>query len=226
MPLMLKDATCVAKSDKTFARGNWREWLAPGAIVALALALRFYRLDAQSLWYDEGWSVHLAQGSLGQLLAQASSDGHTHPPGYYILLLLWTRLFGGSVFAVRSLSVVIGAATVWAIYHLGCELFDHVAGFVAAVFLALAPAHAVYSQEARMYVLLGLCYAVLLRLFYRYALRREAWMRRDWLLLIAAEATAVYTHYFAFIALASLAIWMLVYLMAQVKRSGLYPLLH
>jgi hypothetical protein len=49
-------------------------------------------------------------------------------------------------------------------------------------------------------------------------------MRRDWLLLIAAEATAVYTHYFAFIALASLAIWMLVYLMAQAKRSGLYPL--
>ncbi len=224
MPLMLKDATCVAKSDKTFARGNWREWLAPGAIVALALALRFYRLDAQSLWYDEGWSVHLAQGSLGQLLAQASSDGHTHPPGYYILLLLWTRLFGGSVFAVRSLSVVIGAATVWATYRLGRELFDRVAGLAAATLLALAPAHAVYSQEARMYVLLGLCYAVVLRLFYRYALRREAWMRRDWLLLVVAEIAAVYAHYFAFMALASLAIWMLACLIVQAGRNGLRPL--
>lgn len=55
--------------------------LAPFLITALALALRLYRIDAQSLWFDEGWSVHLAREPLSAALRQIAGEGHTHPPG-------------------------------------------------------------------------------------------------------------------------------------------------
>ena len=42
----------------------WCEWGVACAILLLALGLRFYRLDAQSLWNDEGTSVALAQRDL------------------------------------------------------------------------------------------------------------------------------------------------------------------
>ena len=42
--------------------------ISPAALLVLllAFALRVYRLDAQSLWYDEGLSVHLAALPLQQ----------------------------------------------------------------------------------------------------------------------------------------------------------------
>ncbi|GAH62911.1 unnamed protein product, partial [marine sediment metagenome] len=35
-----------------------RRWLVLAITLVLALALRIYRIDAQSIWYDEGWSIH------------------------------------------------------------------------------------------------------------------------------------------------------------------------
>ena len=204
-----------------------RSWVWPLALVlilALALVLRLWRIDAQSIWYDEGWSIHLAQGALSHALEQIGSEGHTHPPGYYLLLMGWVRLFGYSVLAARGLSALLGALTVWAIYRLGQTLFDRVTGLLSALLLAIAPAHVIYSQETRMYALLVLCLTGLLGLTYRYAARREAWSGRDWTALILLEIVAVYTHYFALFALLGMAGWLLVPLLAQARKGQVRPL--
>ena len=60
------------------------EWMALLGIMLLALALRLYRLDAQSLWNDEGTSVALAQRDLATITRNAADD--IHPPLYYYLL--------------------------------------------------------------------------------------------------------------------------------------------
>ena len=122
------------------------------AVIASAFALRVYRLDAQSLWYDEGFSAHVALGDFSGIFAYAGMD--LHPPLYHILLWLWTHLAGGSEFALRFLSVAAGVTTVALMYRLGTQLGGSQLGVVAAILAVANPFLVYYSQEARMYSLL------------------------------------------------------------------------
>ena len=80
------------------------------AILLLAAALRFYRLDVQSFWNDEGNSARIAERSLDLILEGA--EGDIHPPGYYLLLHYWRELCGQTEFALRAFSVGAGLALV------------------------------------------------------------------------------------------------------------------
>lgn len=120
------------------------------AILLLALGLRLYHLDAQSLWNDEGTSVALAQRDLVTIARHASHD--IHPPFYYFMLHGWVALAGTSEVAVRSLSAVAGVALVAGVWALGRRLVGPIAGSLAALLAAVAPFQVYYSQEARMYI--------------------------------------------------------------------------
>ncbi len=123
-------------------------------ILLLAALLRFYRLDAQSFWNDEGNSARLAERSVALILKGAAGD--IHPPGYYLALHAWRAVLGESEFALRSLSALCGLSIVVLVYALGRALFDAPVGLVAAFLAAVNPFQVYYSQEARMYALLAL----------------------------------------------------------------------
>jgi len=123
------------------------------ALLLLASFLRFYRLDAQSFWNDEGNSARIAERPVDLILEGA--EGDIHPPGYYLLLHAWRAAVGHSEFALRSLSVVAGLALVIFTYLLGRHLFDDTTGLIAASLAALSPFAIYYSQETRMYALLA-----------------------------------------------------------------------
>lgn len=123
------------------------------AILILAAALRFYRLDAQSLWNDEGTSARVAERSLSLITAAAIGD--IHPPLYYYALHLWRGLVGASELALRSLSAILGVLLVWLTYVLGRQLLDEASALIAALVAMLNPFQIYYSQEARMYMLLA-----------------------------------------------------------------------
>jgi mannosyltransferase len=123
------------------------------AILLLASFLRFYRLDAQSFWNDEGNSARIAERTIDLILEGAAGD--IHPPGYYLLLHYWRALLGQSEFALRSLSVVAGLALVVFTYLLGRHLFGEATGLTAAFLGAISPLAVYYSQETRMYALLA-----------------------------------------------------------------------
>jgi len=123
-------------------------------IFLLALALRLYWLDAQSLWNDEGTSVALAGRDLITITRNAAHD--IHPPLYYYLLHFWTILLGASEFAVRSLSAMTGTLLVALTFLLGRRLFSAEVGLVAALLSAVSPFQVYYSQETRMYILAAL----------------------------------------------------------------------
>ncbi|MCB0085132.1 MAG: hypothetical protein KDE47_29530, partial [Caldilineaceae bacterium] len=62
------------------------------ALILVAFALRVYRLDAQSLWYDEGVTAEIAQRTLGNLTSWTARD--IQPPLYYYFVWAWGRLAG------------------------------------------------------------------------------------------------------------------------------------
>ncbi len=134
-------------------RNGVREWLAVLAVLIIAAGLRFYRLDAQSFWNDEGNSARIAERSLTLITEGAAGD--IHPPLYYYLLHFWRGVFGASEFALRSLSAVLGVLLVWLTYLIARRVFTHGVGIAAALIAAINPFQIYYSQEARMYLLLA-----------------------------------------------------------------------
>ncbi len=68
------------------------------AIIFLSFALRVYRLDGQSLWYDEGVTAQVASQGLAELTLWTAGD--IQPPLYYYLLAGWLRPAGQSEWAL------------------------------------------------------------------------------------------------------------------------------
>jgi hypothetical protein len=181
-----------------------KPWLFLALILLLAVALRLYRIDAQSFWNDEGNSARLAERSVCLILEGA--EGDIHPPGYYLALHYWRTLLGHSETALRGLSALCGVALVACTYLLGRRLFaDQAVGLAAAALAALNPFQVYYAQEARMYAALAL-WAV-----------ASSWALAEWLpleprragrrwplaLYVLASAAGLWTHYaFPFVLLA------------------------
>jgi len=162
------------------------------AILALAAMLRFFQLDAQSFWNDEGTSARVAERSLP--LITAASIGDIHPPLYYYVLHFWRGVFGESEFTLRSLSAAFGVFLVWLIYLLGRQLFDEFTALAAASIAALNPFQVYYSQEARMYMMLAV-WATASTYFLVRCARQDSGRSVSFAGYVLTAAAGMYTHY-------------------------------
>ena len=174
-------------------------------LLLLAAGLRFYKLDSQSFWNDEGNSARLSERSIELIIAGTASD--IHPPLYYLMLRGWRELLGEHEFGLRSFSAFAGILVVAATAKLGKILFTTksqkrngegvlpwaLLSLAAVFWTAVNPALIYYSQETRMYSLLALL-AVLSTLFMFLWLRSRRWL---WAVVYVVTAVAgLYTHYF------------------------------
>ena len=168
-----------------------------GALVLVAVALRFPTLGDQSFWRDEAsTAIELDRSFGGAMRYLADYEGM--PPGYFALAWLWSQVFGLGEAGLRSLSAVFGVATVPAAWALARALQPQAAP-VAAGLVATSPLLVWYSQDARPYALLVFV-TTLMTLFWVRD-RRVAWG------FAAAGALAV--HYFAIFLIAPQAVVML-----------------
>lgn len=169
------------------------------SFVLLAFALRVFRLDAQSLWYDEAFSVYLAHFDLATIAARTATD--IQPPLYYFLLHFWIALAGDSEFALRFPSLIFGVLTIPLMYVTARRLFDGVTAQMAALIATLAPLYVWYAQEARMYTLIT--FLLLLSSYALWcALTASPHATRWWMVFTLANIAAAYTHYFALVVIA------------------------
>jgi hypothetical protein len=190
----------------------------------LALAVRLYRLDAQSLWNDEGTSVALALRNLGTIAGDASHD--IHPPLYYFMLHGWVRLFGTGEAAVRALSVIAGVGLVAGTWLYARRRGPRAAALAAVLLAALAPLQVYYSQEARMYAWVALWGLLSMLAFNRLLAALDEGRRRlAWSLwYVLATLAALYTHYYAvtlvFAQNAIALIWLLEHASARTRPAA------
>jgi len=170
-----------------------KRWAVAVGILLLAMLVRLWGLGAQSLWMDEAFSYLFA--TLPPDTAwQAIIVDAVHPPLYYVLLRLWLVLAGQSEFALRFPSVLAGGLTVALLLRAGrCWLDRRIARW-AALLMALNPFHIWYSQEARMYALLGLLALAVLMAFWQALHTRCPWA---WAALAGISGLAYVIHYFA-----------------------------
>jgi len=181
-----------------------RQRLAEGAvplgvvgILLLATVLRFWHLEARSLWFDEAFSVYVAQRSPGDILRLLRA-GDPHPPLHYLLLHVVIRLFGNGEVVVRAPSALASVGSVLLTFLLGRRLAGARVGLLASLLLALSPFHIASGREARMYPLLTL---LALGSIYALWLALEEEKRRHWITYTVTTLLALGTHHFAFLLL-------------------------
>jgi mannosyltransferase len=163
-------------------------WMLP--ILLLAFLLRMAYLNAQSMWWDEAFSVTISSMDLQSLLAEVLAD-RVHPPLYYLVLRVWLTL-GQGEFVVRALSTFLGILGVASMFRMADLVGDRRLAAVSAFALAISPMHIWYSQEARMYSLVVFL-TVLANYFFARLLRSGG--RRTWLGYAITTLLAVHTHY-------------------------------
>ena len=174
-------------------------WAILAGILLLALGLRLVNLSGRTLWYDEAFAVLFAEkgwGAMvdGTLTPVDGGSADVHPLLYYTTLNVWMEVFGQGAAAVRLYSVVIGVATVFAVFVLARDWFGDRTALVAAFITAVAPFHVQYSQEARMYALLALVLVLTTWTYWR------AWQRGQphyWLAFGVLAGVAMYVQQLA-----------------------------
>ncbi len=180
------------------------------AILLAALALRLWRLGADSLWYDETVTLFIAQEDLARLTAHTAGD--IHPPFYYYLQHVWLQVAGTGEFAAAFVSLFFGVLLTALVYRLAQDLTGRgTVALLASLLTAFSPYHLWYSQEVRMYTL-GACLGMGAGLvLWRWLQDARAHPERPGLRWPATyalvAALGLYTlYYFAFL-LAFLALW-------------------
>jgi hypothetical protein len=178
-------------------------------LIALTLAgaaLRFATLDVQSFWYDEAVTVGLVHIDFGGMLDHIPGSEST-PPLYYVVAWLWTRVFGFGEVGIRSLSALLGTASIPVFYLAARELTrSERAGIAVAALAAFNPLLVWYSQEARTYALLTLLGALSLYFFARLLRGVETRLLVWWSITSGLALTA---HYFAGFLVLPEAAWLL-----------------
>lgn len=181
------------------------------ALVALlALLPRLWRLDAQSLWLDEGstWAEVTGRTGKGWLTTLAELAGPTAGyPLYHVLLRAWVALAGDSEWALRAPSALAGALACGALAAAAREWhperrIDAAVWWVSA--LAIASPFALWqSQDAKAYSLAFAVGAAALWATIR------AWRRPTpgaWLLAAFLALLALFAHRLALFALVGTAL--------------------
>jgi len=163
------------------------------AVVAAACGLALFAYTRSDLWLDEALTVNIARLPLGDLRAALERDGA--PPLYYVLLHVWTGVFGDGDVAARSLSAVFAVGAVVACWFAARRCLGvHVAWLTLIVTMA-NPFMIRYATEARMYSLVILLVACGILAVPR-ALERPALGRLAVVSIVTAAL--VYTQYWAF----------------------------
>ena len=161
-------------------------------LLVAATVIRFLYLAGKPFWFDEGFSVEVARIRWSDFL-HLLWWREANMALYYFLLRIWLH-FGQGPFFIRSLSVLMAAATLPAIYWLARLLYDRRVALIAAALFTFNAYNVRYAQEARSYALF-LLLATLSSGFLISFLRQPR--RRNWLGYVLVSILAVYAHFYA-----------------------------
>lgn len=165
------------KQEREQTVPNWGYAVMLAAILLLALELRLFGIEwglpaadhpSYSYHPDEAatlvWAEWLAKG---EIISRQFVYGGTF---YFSMLnasITFGRMFSDSLGGINLLAdsilfgrlvlTVLALITIWLVYRVGALLHDRTTGVVAALFLAVSPAHIVWAQRLRVDEMAAFC---------------------------------------------------------------------
>ena len=222
VPLSSAPSAPLLALPRPEGRATRAERIVLWAIVALAAALRIRDLNS-GLWYDEITTLvnHVRLPLSTMLSVYESQNQHQL---YSLLAHGSITLFGDSAWALRLPAVLLGVASLPALYWFATMITTKREALLATALLAVSYHHVWFSQNARGYTGLLLGTIVASGLFLRLLELRTP---RGWALpaaYAAVMAAAVYTHASAvFVGIAHGVVWLALLLRSRQGARGAAP---
>ena len=167
-----------------------KTWIWLIIILVLAGCLRFYQINNESLWYDEGYTLETISKDKGMwdMLRQRDNT----PPLYYFSLKYWSSKFGFTEFGMRSFSTIFGILSVLLIFLIGKNLFNEERGLFISILMAVELSQIMISQEARVYSFF--IFTVLLASYFFVKAKDNNWY---WMGYFISAFIMLNTHFFS-----------------------------
>ncbi len=187
-------------------------------IIIYGLFLRVYKIDQQSYWIDEGYTLNAVLSTLEKGYPILDSDKIYGP--YYLLnnylITGAVKLGGFNPTATRLPAVVFGIGVILMIYLLGRQYFNKQVGFLAAILTTLSYWEIAWSRQARMYIQLQFFFLLALYLF-NSLLNKFSYKKL--ILLILVTLAAILSHYFGYLLIGIYALILLINLFNTKKEE-------
>ena len=169
-----------------------------GLPCAVGLVGAFVGLGASSFWIDELFTAQVV-GADHDFLAMLSRAIHdVNPPGYYVLLFLWSQIAGFSDISIRWLSAMLAVAAI-GIFCFGARRSFSARALLFACGMATGSYFWFYqSQNARSYSA-SLAIGAGMAAISLAILRNSTGQRKDalrFLLLFALALSGVFVHFY------------------------------
>lgn len=142
----------MLKKIKSIIEYTASHWLVALLVFLLfAIILSSILAIGQNIWFDEGYSIYVAQKPVSEIISLVGVDAH--PPLYYLILKLWGTLFGWSEFALRFLSIIFATSAITLTFFIVKKISNVKIALGVLPFLVLAPFALRYSYEIRPYAM-------------------------------------------------------------------------
>ena len=162
------------------------------AIIILGIIFISLPIFHNNLWFDESYSVGMANKSFIDIWQIGSND--VHPIIYYWLLHIIYLIFGSNIYLYRFASMIpIAILGILGYTHIRKD-FGKKVGMLFSFFTFFLPISCVYSGEIRMYTWAMLFVTIMA--IYAYRIYKNS-TPKNWIIFAIFSLISSYTHYYA-----------------------------
>ena len=161
------------------------------AIIILGIIFITIPVFHNNLWFDESYSVGMANKSFIDIWQIGSND--VHPILYYWILHLIYIIFGSNIYLYRIASMIpIAILGILGYTHIKKD-FGEKEGILFSFFTFFLPIASVYSGEIRMYTW-GMLFVTIMAI-YAYRIYKKS-STKNWIIFAIFSLASAYTHYY------------------------------
>ena len=166
-------------------------------IIVIILGIIFVAIPIfhENLWFDESYSVGLANHTFTEIWTIGGND--VHPILYYWILHIINLIFENKIICYRLFSLVcISILGILGFTHIRKDFGKNV-GLIFSFLVFFLPVNMVYTGEIRMYALAMLLVTLMCIYAYRVYKNRDKKQIKNWILFAIFSLASAYTHYYA-----------------------------
>lgn len=206
----MKNTKSESKELMIVPKFNWTKYLHIAIIVLGSIFILFPSFH-EGLWFDESYSVGIANHSFAEIWSIGSHD--VHPILYYFMLRIIGFLTNQSILAYRLFSTLpLIILAILGYTHLRKD-FGGKVGFLFSFLILFMPVNLVYASEIRMYTWAMLF--VFVTALYGYRIYKSGISNKNWMIFSIFSLASAYTHYYSLVAVGLINIALFIYFLVN-----------